>query len=135
MGNGTPGESAWVSILTKHGPWALGCTVLGVAFYTFALQPMAAERSMFVEALQQSVIENTQSWRAIASSTEKIAESVQMQQSTMAQMQIIVESLDDNMPSVETRKKLVTFVDDMLAAHPEHTAMLEKIITILESQQ
>ena len=133
MGNGT-NESVWISILTKHGPWALGCTVLGVAFYTFALQPMAAERSMFVEALQQSVIENTQSWRAIASSTEKIAESVQMQQSTMAQMQIIVESLDDNMPSVETRKKLVTFVDDMLAAHPEHTAMLKKIITILESQ-
>lgn len=134
MGNGTPGESAWVSILTKHGPWALGCTVLGVAFYTFALQPMAAERSMFVEALQQSVIENTQSWRAIASSTEKIAESVQMQQTTMATMQILVEGLDENMPTVETRKKLLGFVDDMMAAHPEHTAMLEKILELLEDR-
>ena len=134
MGNGTQGESVWVSILTKHGPWALGCTVLGVAFYTFALQPMASERSMFVEALQQSVIENTQSWRAIAKSTESIAASVQMQQSTMAQMQLMVESLDENMPSIETRKKLVTFVDDMLTAHPEHTAMLQKIIDILEAR-
>jgi len=94
---------------------------------------MSVERKMFAEALQQSVIENTQSWRAIAASTEKIEESVQIQQSTMAQMQILVENLDENMPSVETRKKLITFVDEMLAAHPEHTAMLEKIIDLLES--
>jgi len=133
MGNG-PNESVWVGILTKHGPWALGCTVLGAAFYSFALQPMAAERGMFVEALQQSVIENTQSWRAIAASTESIAKSVQMQQSTMAQMQIIVESLDNNMPSIETRRKLTGFLDNMLKTHPEHTAMLEKILEILESK-
>ena len=133
MGNGN-GDGMWVQILTKHGPWAAGCVALCTVFYTFTLQPMSQERAMFAEALKQSVVENTQSWKAIAASTEKIAESVMMQQSTMAQMQLMVESLDENMPSIETRKKLVTFVDDMLTAHPEHTAMLQKIIDILEAR-
>jgi hypothetical protein len=133
MGNGDGSDGMWVQIITKHGPWAAGCIALCTVFYTFTLQPMSKERAMFAEALKQSVVENTQSWKAIAASTEKIAESVMMQQSTMAQMQIIVEDLNENMPSIETRKKLVGFVDEMLASHPEHTAMLEKILDLLEN--
>ena len=123
----------WVQILTKHGPWAAGCVALCTVFYTFTLQPMSAERAMFADALRQSVVENTQSWRAIAASTEKIAESVQVQQETMSTIKLLVENIDENMPSIETRKKMVGFMDTMLEAHPEHTAMLEKIIEILES--
>ena len=132
MANGTGELHVWKEILTRHGPWALGCIAVSALFYSFTLQPMAAERSMFVEALQQSVIENTQSWKAIALSTESIAKSVQMQQSTMAQMQILVEGLDENMPSIETRKKMTGFMDTMLESHPEHTDMLQKILDILE---
>ena len=118
MGNGTGTESLWMQILAKHGPWALGCTVLCIAFYTFALQPMASDREMFVEAIQQSVLEQTQSWRAIADSTEKIAESVAIQQQTMDALQTVVLEISADTITNETRKMLEEFVENIPNSQP-----------------
>ena len=70
-------------VLTRHGPWALGCVILSIAFYYFALEPMSKDREMYATTLRTSVEKNSEAMDSIADSTAKITESVERQEATM----------------------------------------------------
>jgi len=131
MANGS--DHLWKQQLAKNGPWALGCTVLCTAFYMFALQPMAHERTLFIQVLQESVQENTKSWKTMAQSTKTIAETVIAQQDSMMKLQDIVKVMAEDTITSETRVAIEEFIEEMLRVHPEHSAKLDNILEMLRN--
>ena len=92
------------SILKKHGPWAFWCAVLAVAFYYFALAPMAHERELMLVTLRENVVEQREVLKSIAASVAVIAASLEEQNKTLGMINKFTEEVSREHP--EQSKKL-----------------------------
>jgi len=113
-------------ILSEHGPWALGCTVLCVALYLFALKPMSDERKILLGALTSSVADSKTLMSRVAASTEEIAASTARQFKSVERLNIL---LDHNALIHEETKQLINkFANEVRDTHPLQIRKLDEII-------
>lgn len=131
--NGMSASTILLQAATKHGPWALGCTVLCIAFYLCALKPMVAERKLLIDTLQQNSIASQETMARIAESTEQIAKSVFLQQATLERLDKAL--TDSTLLQKKTADTLSRFSEAMLAVHPEQHETINRILEILTERK
>jgi len=91
MSNNIGVPLTWQQLLAKHGPWALGCAVMGYVIFTFILTPSQKEREAFIE----TSVQNAESMDTVADSTTVIKGSVERQEHTMDKMSQELEKQSD----------------------------------------
>ena len=130
MGN----DYTWQQLLAKHGPWALGCAVMGFVIYTFVLTPSQREREAFIE----TSIKNAESMEVVAGNTETVATtakeisaSIIRQENTQMGMRDELEKQSDlRHTAMET---MSAFAEEMRAVNPANGVKLDVLLKKAET--
>lgn len=121
--NGASVQQLSLQALAKHGPWAFFATILLIAFYYFALQPMKAREDMLYCTLQENVTFNRDAMKAVKENTAKVTESVEK----------ISDAMEERVRQAEeTQEVMFEFAEEMHRTHPEQEKILSDILSVLK---
>ena len=125
--NGIP--LTWQQLLAKHGPWALGCAVMGYVIFTFILAPSQKEREAFIETSGKNaeamhiVAEST---KDVSSITREIRNLIERQEATQLKMSEELEK--QSVMRAVALESMSAFAKEMREVNPANSLKLDLLL-------
>jgi len=112
----------------RHGFWAVGCVVVGTAFYSFALVPLADDREVFVRTLQSTATRNATSMEDMAETGKQIRILIKAQESTMKGIRMELKRQSEM--RVVAMRTMTAFTEKVSGERKAREVLLNKLIEV-----
>jgi len=126
----SPDPSSLMQLAMRHGFWAIGCVVVGTAFYNFALVPLASDREIFVQTLQTTATKNATSMADMVETGKQIRLLIKSQEVTMKS--IMLELKGQTEMRKVAMKTMTAFTERVGAERAQREVLLNRLIEVCE---
>jgi hypothetical protein len=123
-----PDPSSLMQMAMRHGFWAVGCLVVGTAFYSFALVPLASDREVFVKTLQTTATKNATSMEQMAETGKQIRLLIKAQEVTMKGIRMELKRQSEM--RVIAMETMTAFTEKVSGERTNRDILLNKLIEV-----